>query len=122
METVPLIELSSLAEDIHAKTWEASQNKQTRNIDLDMREHLEIAKTLQFTQIELVNNSTKITEIGKRIKKDSKKKKEVEVNPTYSEEKRHLNSDRKQYSKYYHKAEKILNVGCIDQTDHVPGA
>lgn len=122
METVPLIELSSLAEDIHAKTWEASQNKQTRNIDLDMREHLEIAKTLQFTQIELVNNSTKITEIGKRIKKDSKKKKEVEVNPTYSEEKRHLNSDGKQYSKYYHKAEKILNVGCIDQTDHVPGA
>ena len=81
METVPLIELSSLAEDIHAKTWEASQNKQTRNIDLDMREHLEIAKTLQFTQIELVNNSTKITEIGKRIKKDSTKKKKLKLTP-----------------------------------------
>ena len=81
METVSLIELSSLAEDIHAKTWEASQNKQTRNIDLDMREHLEIAKTLQFTQIELVNNSTKITEIGKRIKKDSKKKKKLKLTP-----------------------------------------
>ena len=31
METIPLKDLSSLAEDIHVKTWEASQNT-----DLDM--------------------------------------------------------------------------------------
>ena len=41
MESIPLNELSSLAEDIHAKTREASQN--TR---LHMREFLGIDKAL----------------------------------------------------------------------------
>ena len=44
------MELSSLAKDIHVKTWEASQN-----IDLDMRELLGIDKVLQTIQCELVN-------------------------------------------------------------------
>ena len=35
MESMLLIELSFLAEDIHVKTWEALQNT-----DLDMREFL----------------------------------------------------------------------------------
>ena len=35
MESIPLMELPSLAEDIHVKTVEASQNT-----DLDMREFL----------------------------------------------------------------------------------
>ena len=35
METVPLIELSSLAEDIYVKTWEVLPNT-----DLDMQEFL----------------------------------------------------------------------------------
>ena len=42
MESIPLKELSSLVEDIHVKTLEASQN-----IDLDMREFLGIDKALQ---------------------------------------------------------------------------
>ena len=42
MESIPLEELSSLVEDIHVKTREASQNT-----DLDMREFLGIDKALQ---------------------------------------------------------------------------
>ena len=42
MESIPLEELSSLVENIHVKTREASQST-----DLDMRECLEIDKALQ---------------------------------------------------------------------------
>ena len=42
METIPLKDLSSLVEDIHVKTGEASQNT-----DLDMREFLTIDRALQ---------------------------------------------------------------------------
>ena len=41
MESIPLMEISSLAEDIHVKTREASQNT-----DLDMPEFLGIDKAL----------------------------------------------------------------------------
>ena len=62
METVALIGLSSLAKNIHVKTWEASQNKHTRkasqNTDLDMQELLGIDQALQSTQIELINNAS----------------------------------------------------------------
>ena len=54
MESLPLMELSSLVKDIHAKTREASQNT-----DLDMRGFLRIGKTLQIIQSDLVNNKTK---------------------------------------------------------------
>ena len=50
MESLPLMELSSLVKDIHAKTREASQNT-----DLDMRGFLRIGKTLQIIQSDLVN-------------------------------------------------------------------
>ena len=82
-------ELSSLAEDIHVKTREASQNT-----DLDMGEFLGIDKALQGIQGELLNNTSKLTEIGKRIKRDTKKLKEVENDPTYSDEQRQLDRDR----------------------------
>ena len=42
MESIPLMELSSLVEDIHVKRREASQNT-----DLDMREFLGINQALQ---------------------------------------------------------------------------
>ena len=48
MESIPLKEFSSLVEDIHVKTREASQNT-----DLDMRKFLGIDKTLQSIQGEL---------------------------------------------------------------------
>ena len=57
MEGIPLEELSSLAEDIHLKTPEASQNT-----DLDMQEFLEIDKALQSIQDELLNNTSKLTD------------------------------------------------------------
>ena len=67
MESIPLKELSSLAEEIHVKTREAWQNT-----DLDMRDFLEIDKALQSIQSELLNNTSKLTEIDKRIQKDTK--------------------------------------------------
>ena len=86
MESIPLMEPLSLVEDIHVKTQEASQNT-----DLDMREFLGIDKALQSIQGELLNNTSKLTEINKRIKRDTKKLEEVE---NYSDEQRQLYKDR----------------------------
>ena len=74
MESIPLMELSSLAEDIHAKTREAP-----KNTDPDMREFLGIDKALQTIQGELVNNTSKLTEIDERIKKRAKSYKKLKM-------------------------------------------
>ena len=89
MESIPLKELSSLAEDIHVKTREASQNT-----NLDMREFLGIDKALQSMQGELLNNTSKLTEIDQRIKRDTKKLEEGENDPGYTNEQRQLYRDR----------------------------
>ena len=89
IERIPLKELLFLAEDIHAKTREALQNT-----DLDMREFLGIGKALQSIQGELLNNTSKLTEIDKRIQRDTKKLEEVENDPTYTDEQRQLYRDR----------------------------
>ena len=89
MERIPLEELLYLVENIDAKTREISQNT-----DLDMREFLGIDKALQSIQGELLNNISKLTEINKRIKRDTKKLEEVENDPTYSDEQRQLYRDR----------------------------
>ena len=67
MESIPLERFSSLVENIHIKTREASQNT-----DLDMQELSGINKALQSIQSELLNNTSTLTEINKRIKKDTK--------------------------------------------------
>ena len=59
-----------------------------------MREFLGINKSLQSVQGELLNNTPKLTEINKRIKRDTKKLEEVETDPTYSGEQRQLYRDR----------------------------
>ena len=56
-----------------------------------MREFLRIDKALQRIQGELLNNTSKLTEINKRIKRDTKKLEEVE---NYSDEQRQLYKDR----------------------------
>ena len=89
VESIPLMELSSLVEDIHIKTREASQNT-----NLHMREFLGIDKALQDIQAEFLNNMSKLTEIDKRIKRDIKKLQQVENDPTYSDEQRRLYKDR----------------------------
>ena len=66
MESIPFMELSSLAEDIHVKTQEASQNT-----ELHMREFSGIDKVLQTIQVELANNTSKLIDINERIKKRS---------------------------------------------------
>ena len=104
MESIPLMELSSLAKDIHVKTREASQNT-----DLDMREFLRIDKALQTIEGELVNNTSKLTEINERIKRDSKKLKKVEDDSTYSEEQRQLYKDRL----HDLNSEKVLDKGIF---------
>ena len=73
----------SLVEFIHIKTRQASQNTY-----LYMREFLGIDKVLQSIQGELLKNTSKLTEINKRIKRDSKKVEEVENDSTYSHEQR----------------------------------
>ena len=83
MDSTPLMELLSLVDDIHVKTRQASQNT-----DLDVREFLGIDKVLQSIQGELLNNTPKLTEVNKRIKRDTKKLKKVENDPTYSDEQR----------------------------------
>ena len=85
MESIPPEELSSLAEEIHVETREAS-----RNTDLDMREFLGINKALQSIQGELLNNTSKLTEIDKSIKRDTKKLEKVENDRTYSDEQKQL--------------------------------
>ena len=85
VESIPLEGFSSLVEDIHIKIQEASQNT-----DLDMREFLGIYKALQSIQGELLNNTSKLTETNKRIKRDTKKLEEVENDPTYTNEQRHF--------------------------------
>ena len=89
MESILLKDLSSLVEDIHIKRREASQNA-----DLDMQELLGIDKALQSIQGELVNNTSKLTEINKRIERGTKKLQEVESDPTYTDEQRQLYKDR----------------------------
>ena len=89
MESIPLKELSSLVKDIHVKTQEASQNT-----DLDLREFLGIDKAIQNIQGELLNNTSKLTEIDKRIKRDTKKLEEVENDPSYTDEQRQLYKHR----------------------------
>ena len=89
MESIPLKELSSLVEDIYTKMREASQQT-----ELDMREFLGISKALQSIKGELLNNMSKLTEIDKRIKTDTKKLEEVENDPAYTNEQRQLYKDR----------------------------
>ena len=59
-----------------------------------MREFLGIDKALQSIQNELLNNTSKLTEINKRIQRDTKKLEEVENDPTYTDEQRQLCRDR----------------------------
>ena len=89
MESSPPMELLSLVEYIHVKTREASQNP-----DLNMREFVGIDKALKSIQVKLLNNTCKLTEIDKRIKRDAEKLEEVENDLTYSDEQKRLYSDR----------------------------
>ena len=88
-ESIPLEELSSLVKDIHVKTREASENT-----GLDIREFLGIDKALQSIQGELLNNTLELTEINKRIQRDTKKLQEKENDLTYTDEQRQLYRDR----------------------------
>ena len=53
-----------------------------------------IDKAWQTIQRELLNNTSKLTEINKRIKKDTKKLEEAENDLTYSDEQRQLYKNR----------------------------
>ena len=59
-----------------------------------MREFLGIDKALQSIQGELLNNTSKLTEIDKPIKRDTKKLEEVKNDPGYTDEQRQLYRDR----------------------------
>ena len=59
-----------------------------------MAESLGIDKALQRKKDELLNHTSKLIEINEHIKKEYQKLKEVENDPTYSEEQRQLCRDR----------------------------
>ena len=59
-----------------------------------MQEFLAINKALQSIQGEPLSNTSKLTEIDKRIQRDTKKLEEVENDPSYSDEQRQLYRDR----------------------------
>ena len=73
MKSIPLEDLSFLSKEIHLKTREASQNA-----DLDMRVFLGIDETLKSIQGELLNNTSKLTNINNSIEIYTKKLQEVE--------------------------------------------
>ena len=77
MESILLQELSSLTEETHIETLEALQQT-----SLDMHGFLVIDKALQSIQGELLNNTSKLTEINKRIQRDTNKLEELENDPT----------------------------------------
>ena len=83
MESIPLGVFSSLVEEVHIKTREELQRTK-----LDMHEFLAIDKALQSIQGELLNNTAKLTEINKRIKRDTKRLQEEKDDPTYTYEQR----------------------------------
>ena len=92
IENIPLFDLSSVVEDLCIKTREASQNT-----DLDMREFLGISKALQSINGALHNNTAKLSELDKRIKRDITKLKEIDDNPEgFSEEQKELYKKRLQ--------------------------
>ena len=115
MEGIPPIEILSLVEDIHVKTREASQNTEP-----DMREFLMIDKALQSIQGELLNNTSKLTEINKQIKRDTKKLEEVENDPSYTDEQRQLYRDRLDHLNTEKRARlEILSQNRKDLQTHV---
>ena len=59
-----------------------------------MREFLGIDEVLQNIQGELLNNTSKLTEIDKHIQRDTKKLEEIENDPTYTDEQTQLYRDR----------------------------
>ena len=58
-----------------------------------MQEFLGTDKALQGIQGELVNNTSKLTEIDTRIERDTKKLQEVQNDSSYSSEQRQLYKD-----------------------------
>ena len=87
-----------------------------------MREFLAIHKALQGIYGEFLNNMSKLTEIVKRIKRDTKKLQEVENDYTYTDEQSQRQIRRLEY-RITGKAEKTItkskrpsNVARIKQT------
>ena len=64
-----------------------------KQTSLDMREFLCIDRVLENIQGELLYNTSKLTEINKRIQRDAKKLEEVENDSTYTDEQRQLYRD-----------------------------
>ena len=87
-----------------------------------MRDLLEIDNALQSIQGELLNNTSKLTEINKRIKRDTKKLEEVENDPTYTDEQRQVR--RLEYRKTgkarntVTKLKRSSNPNCKDLANH----
>ena len=79
-----------------------------------MSEFLAINKALQNIHGELLNNTFKLTEIDKRVERDTKKLEEVENDPTYTNEQRQ--SYRDNYTISQNRKDLQTHVVRIKQT------
>ena len=92
-----------------------------------MREFLGIDKALQSIQSEFLNNMSKLTEIDKRIERDTKKLEEVKNDLGYTDEQRQLYRDRLDHLNT-EKTDKVRdtvteskrssNTSCKNQANH----
>ena len=83
MDNISLQDLSRSITTVEHGVREASLNT-----DLDMREMLGLDKALQRVQGELANNLGKLTSINRHIECEEQKLKDIENDPSYSEEQR----------------------------------
>ena len=81
MGDVPMKELPKKAKEFQNKIRDVSVNT-----CLDKREFLGIDKALQSIKVELTLNVSKLTEINKRIERETKNLEEVESDLSYSDE------------------------------------
>ena len=86
IESIPFMELSSLAKDIHSKTRETSQNT---DICKNFQGSIRPCKSYKVRWIIMPQNQQRLMH-----KKDSKKSEEVAGDPTYSKQQRQPYKDR----------------------------
>ena len=97
MDNISLKDLSRVLVNVEHEVRDVSQNT-----DLDMREMLGLDKALQRVQGELANNLGKLTSIKEHIEREEQKLKDIETDPSFSEEQKHEVEERLERLKEEH--------------------
>ena len=81
IKSIPLQDLSILAEQMHVAMREA-----TTNTNINMKEFLGIDKALRRVQSVIINNATNLSELDKQLDCDQGKLEKIKDDPSYSKE------------------------------------